>query len=284
MMLSYYPGCSLEGSANEYDRSTRSVFASIGVELKDLEDWNCCGASSAHIFNEKLSIDLPARNLQILEKQEADMLVSCAACYSRMRKAVKVIKDQGLSLPDGSTYEGKNEVRFVLDVLFEDAMLKKIGEKVAVPLEGLKVVCYYGCLTVRPPRVTGAEQYENPTRMDEIVEILGATACQWSFKTECCGAGLALARSDLVMKLTAKVMDMAQEAGAEAIVVVCPMCHANLDMRQEEMSQAFKKTYAMPVYYLTELIGLAHGLDEAPEWLEKHLTDAKGLLAGKGLL
>jgi heterodisulfide reductase subunit B len=279
MMLAYYPGCSLEGTASEYDRSTRAVARSLGVELKELDDWNCCGASSAHCLDEELSVELPARNLRLLEKQENDLLVPCAACYSRLKKAHKE-----LLRSDASSYEGKHHVNFLLDFLSRDDMVEKIRERVERPLKGLDVVCYYGCLTVRPPKVTDVSNYENPTHMDRVVEALGATVRPWSFKTDCCGSGLALARDDLVVRLSARILDMAREAGAEAVVVACPMCHANLDGRQRDMTRTLGREYKVPVYYITELIGLAFRSDEAGSWLGKHLTESTQLLVSKGLL
>jgi heterodisulfide reductase subunit B len=278
-MLAYYPGCSLEGTASEYDRSTRAVAQMLGVELKELDDWSCCGASSAHCLDEELSIELPARNLWLLEKQESDLLVPCAACYSRLKKAHKELLESG-----ESSYKGRNRVSFILDFLARDDMIEKIRERVRRPLEGLNVVCYYGCLTVRPPGVTEVSNYENPTHMDRIVEALGADVRPWSFKTECCGSGLALARDDLVVRLSARILDMAKEAGAEAVVVACPMCHANLDGRQRDMTRALGREYNVPVYYITELIGLAFKSDQAGSWLRKHLTESTQLPASKGLL
>jgi len=279
MMLAYYPGCSLEGTAGEYDRSTRAVAQMLGVELKELDDWNCCGASSAHCLDEELSVELPARNLRLLEKQDSDLLVPCAACYSRLKKAHKELLEN-----DASSYEGRNQVSFLLDFLARKDIVEKIRERVKMPLKGLDVVCYYGCLTVRPPKVTDIANYENPTHMDRIVEALGATVLGWSFKTDCCGSGLALARDDLVVRLSARILDMAKEAGAEAVVVACPMCHANLDGRQKDMTRTLGKEYGVPIYYITELIGLAFKSKEAGAWLGKHLTDATQHLASKGLL
>ncbi|MBW2307556.1 MAG: CoB--CoM heterodisulfide reductase iron-sulfur subunit B family protein [Deltaproteobacteria bacterium] len=283
MIVSYYPGCSLESTASEYDQSLRAVCGEMGIELRELDDWNCCGASSAHCTNEKLSVALPARTLAIAQKHPEDLLVPCVACFSRLRWAEKRIKDG--KAPDMEiSYAGKVPIRHAVDILGQDEPVEIIKKKIRKPLAGLRLVSYYGCLTVRPPDVTGYSDFENPTDMDRLMEITGAEIIDWPYKTECCGGSLAISRPDLVVQLSGKLLSMVREAGAEAVVVGCPMCHANLDTRQEEISQQIGEEFHVPIFYFTELLGVAMGNPRAGQWLKKHIVDPRRLLANKNLI
>ncbi len=283
MIVSYYPGCSLESTASEYDQSLRAVCGELDLELRELEDWNCCGASSAHCTNEKLSMALPARTLAIAEEHPEDLLVPCVACFSRLRWADKQIRE-GKAPDMDISYAGNIAIRHAVDILGQEEMVEKIKKKIRKPLTDLRLVCYYGCLTVRPPDVTGYSDYENPTDMDQLMEVTGAEILDWPYKTECCGGSLAISRPDLVVQLSGKLLSMAREAGAEAVVVGCPMCHANLDTRQEEISKKLGEEFQVPIFYFTELLGIAMGHTQAARWLKKHLVNPVRLLANKNLM
>jgi heterodisulfide reductase subunit B len=277
MKASYYPGCALHGTALEYDESARAVARLLDVELIDLPDWNCCGASSAHATDEALALNLAARNLTIAETQGMDLMVPCAACYSRLKAAERKISRDGGK-------ESSFRVLNALEFLFLPDLSVRLQELVKQPLKGLKVVCYYGCLLVRPPDVTGAKEYEHPEEMDRLIELIGAEAVPWSYKTDCCGGSLVLTRTDIVMRLTGKLFDKAIEAGAECLVVACPLCQSNLDSRQEEISRRSGNRFELPIFYFTELIGLAMGHADADKWFKRHFVDPRKLLASKGLL
>lgn len=277
MEVSYYPGCALHGTALEYDESTKAVSRILGVELRELPDWNCCGASSAHSMDEALALRLSARNLDIARKSGMDMVVPCAACYSRLKAAAK-------EAPAGDGEASNFRILSLLEFMAAPGLWEKIGALKRHSLQGLKVVCYYGCLLVRPPKVTGAKQYENPEDMDRLMKLLGAQPIPWSYKTDCCGGSLVLTRTDIVRRLTGKLFDQALEAGAEAIVVACPLCQSNLDTRQEEISREAGREYDIPILYFTELMGLSFGHPEAPKWFRKHFVDPRKLLSTKGLL
>lgn len=284
MKVSYYPGCSLHGTAREYGESTEAVCKTLSVELMELEDWNCCGASSAHCTNEELAIALAARNLVIAEKSGLkDLIIPCAACFQR----TKVTEHELLSNPESYRdfpFNGKVEPKDLLNFICEDVGLNAVKEKIKRPLSGLKAVCYYGCLTMRPPKITGAKDYENPQNMDNLLTVLGAEAMPWSYKTDCCGGSLVLTRPDVVRKLANKLYEKALETGAECIVTACPLCQGNLDQRQQETSREFKKDYYLPIFYFTELMGLAMGDSEFVKWLGRHLVDPQKLLKSKNLL
>ncbi len=280
--ISYYPGCSLEGTAGEYDDSIRGVSSLLGIRLYELEDWTCCGASSAHCTDEALAIDLAARNLAIAEKMDRELLVPCVACYSRFKWAEKEAKEH----PDKIhfPYQGKVPIRYVLDFFCEPILLEEVKKKMTRPLNGLRVTCYYGCLTVRPPKVTGIKEYENPQHMDRLMKCLGAEPIPWSYKTDCCGASLVLTRTDIVKKLSEKLLSMAKEAGADVLVTGCPMCHANLDTRQEEFEKETGEKFHLPILYFTELMGLALGHHDVKKWLGRHITDSIKILSEKELI
>jgi heterodisulfide reductase subunit B len=280
--ISYYPGCSLHGTAGEYDDSIRGVSNLLDIQLHELEDWTCCGASSAHCTDEELAIDLAARNLAIAEKSDRELLVPCVACYSRFKCAEKESKEHPEKIH--FSYRGNVPIRYALDFFCEGPVLEEIKKKIRKPLSGLKVVCYYGCLTVRPPKVTGIKEYENPQHMDHLMELLGAEPIPWSYKADCCGASLVMTRTDIVRKLSGKLLSMAREAEADCLVTGCPMCHANLDTRQDELEKEVGENFNLPILYFTELMGLALGHKDAKKWLGHHITDPIKILSNKGLM
>jgi len=283
MKVSYYPGCSLEGTAVDYAASIAAVAPLVGLELSEIEDWNCCGASAAHSIDSALALALPARNLALAEAAGLDVVVPCALCFNRLKAA-----DKALGGPKkgrlGFAYQGGIKIWDLLDYFTQEAVLDRIAQKVVKPLSGLKAVGYYGCLVARPPAVTDKRDYENPRNMEKLLEVLGATPLDWSFKTDCCGAGLTMPRPDIIDTLVQRLYERALKAGAECFVVSCQMCQANLDLSQERISQKFGRDYYLPVIYFTELIGLALGHPQIQDWLAQHLVDPQPLLRQKGLI
>jgi heterodisulfide reductase subunit B2 len=279
MKVSYYPGCSLEATARDYQESITYVCGQLGVELEEIPDWSCCGATAAHSTDEFLSVALPGRNLALAEKIGLDVVVPCPMCFNRLKTAVYKI---GKGSTEGNPYANKKiKLWDLLDFLSQPDRLSQIQARVRQPLEGLSVVCYYGCMANRPPKITEAEKYENPRNMDTLLQALGATVHDWSYKTDCCGAGHTIARPDIVHTMVQRLYERALEAGAEAIVVSCQMCQANLDMPQTTISEIFRKNYDLPVYYFTELIGVSWKGPEAGTWLSRHFVDPVPLLKRK---
>ncbi len=281
MKVSYYPGCSLHGTAREYGDSFRSLARFLGVELEELPDWTCCGASSAHVVDDALAFSLAARNLKIAAEQGKDLVVPCAACYQRLKRAEK-----GLNSGETTTVKQDNgiRIRHSADFIWETFGEKTISGKVRRPLKGLKPVCYYGCLTARPPDVTDAADAEDPQSMDDIVRNLGADVKNWSYKTDCCGGNLVLTRPEAAKTLIKGLLDMALEADANCIVVGCPMCHSNLDTKQGELTRDGGIEYNVPIYYFTELMDLAYGEKPVGGYVKRHITDARTLLLRCGLI
>ncbi len=277
MQVSYYPGCSLEGTAADYAASIAAVAPLVGVELVELEDWNCCGASAAHSINHELAVALPGRNLALARQRGLDVVVPCALCFNRLKAAEKE-EAQG-----GREAARRVKIWDLLDFLTQETFLTQVSRRLAKPLTGLKAVAFYGCLSARPPQITDKQDWENPTAMDRLLEALGAEALDWSYKTDCCGAGLAVARPDIIDTLVGRLYERALAAGAECFVVSCQMCQANLDLTQSRISEKAGKRYYLPVLYFTELLGLALGHPEAAGWLARHLVDPRPLLTAKGL-
>jgi heterodisulfide reductase subunit B len=282
LKVSYYPGCSLHGTAKEYDQSVRAVSRALGIELREVDDWSCCGATSAHSTNFKLSIALPARNLVAAEKNALDVMVPCAACFNRFKmaehhlKADKQLKGEVEEIIGGK-YHGGIAIRNPIDIIFKDIGLDALEGKVIKPLKGLKPVSYYGCLLLRPPEICEFDDYENPVILDKILGTLGADARPWSYKTDCCGGSLTISRTDIVSKMVDKIMTMAREAGANCVVTACPVCMANLDMRAGD-------NVRLPVFYFTELIALALGLQGPDTWFKLHNVDPRPLMKSLSLI
>jgi len=270
MQVTYYPGCSLESSARDYDESIRDVCKALEIDLQEPEDWTCCGATSAHSLNSQLAIDLSARNLPAAQRLGHDMLVPCPLCFNRLMHA-KVATGSDLNILDMATFMAGPE------------MIDRIKSAVTSPLSNITAVCYYGCMANRPPKITGSRHYENPMELDQIAEILGIDVKQWSFKTDCCGASFSISRPDIIHNLVKNLYDRALEAQADCIIVSCQMCQANLDLYQEEIARHYKKQYRIPIFYFTELIGLALGLKDTARWLKRHRVDPIGYLKEKGI-
>jgi heterodisulfide reductase subunit B len=277
MNYAYYAGCSLHATGREFDLSARAVCGRLGIGLAEIPDWNCCGASSAHSTSHLLAVSLAARNLALAEAQGAgDIVVPCAACYQRLAVARKELgEDPGLreqvARVTARDYTGRTGVRSLLEVLGGlDA--EHLKAQVTQPLSGLKAACYYGCLLVRPPAVTGFDDPEDPRSMDDLVRLAGAEPLPWGYKTECCGAAHGVANEPVTLKLVRDILKVARRAGADCLVCACPLCQNNLDARQEHVNRAFGTDFGLPVLYFTQLLGSAFGLSGRDLGLDKHFV------------
>jgi heterodisulfide reductase subunit B len=269
MKYVYYPGCSLEGTALEYDASTRAVMQRLGVELVDLEDWTCCGASAAEPVSYLLSMALPARNLAKVQSDQdgMDVLVPCSACYLNLRKVEDHIrKEEGLLDQinevlgvEGLSYKGGVRSRHILDVLATDMGPGKIREQVKQPLSGVRVAPYYGCQALRPYRVF--DDPEEPRSMEPILRALGAEIHPWSMGARCCGAGLMTTKKDASLDAVTSLLSAAR--GADCIVTVCPMCQMNLEAYQKKISRREGEDLSISILYLPQLMGIAFGMGDA---------------------
>lgn len=285
---SYYPGCSLHASAKEYDESTQRLFRALDIGLKEVPDWFCCGATPAHNVDELLSLSLCAKNLELAGDVEGDLAVACAACFSRLKTtqhklAVDPEKRRQVEFAiDAPIPEGKR-VKHLLEILARDFGLERLAAAVKKPLSELKVACYYGCLLTRPPEVPELDCVEAPTIMEKVVEAVGAQAVSWSHRLECCGANFTLSRPGVVLKLSGEILASARDAGADCIMVACPLCHGNLDIRQQGIEEATGEHFGLPVFYMTQLLALAVGVRPSKLGLDSMIVNPQPLLKKKGL-
>jgi heterodisulfide reductase subunit B len=286
MRYTFYPGCSLDATAKEFQTSTLAMAEKVGLELPELEDWICCGSTAAHNTDPLLADALPAQNLRAAHGHP--VAVACASCYSRLKMANHhIARDAAVRTKVaevvGGDYDGLTPVRHLLEILGRE-MKQEVTAAISRPLAGLKVACYYGCLLTRPPEVTQFDDAENPTLMDQLLEAAGATPVDWPHKTECCGASFSITDSSIVVELADKILAMAQAAGVDCIATACPLCQLNLDMRQKDIETKYGRRYGMPVFYFTQLLGLAMGCSEREVSLDSLVVDPRTLLRSKGLL
>ena len=268
MKYSYFPGCSLKGLGRAYEESLLPIMKHLGVELRELPDWNCCGATAYMAVDEAKACVLAARNLALAEKTGQQMMAPCAACYLVLNKTKHYFHDYpkmrakiDLALAEvGLAYTGDTPVRHPLDILINDMGLEAIKLKVSRPLTGLKVVPYYGCQIVRPYS-TFDDQY-NPTSMDRLLEALGATVLRYPLKTKCCGGSLTGTVPEAGIRMVYILLNEARKRGADCIATVCPLCQFNLDAYHAKVAAEYGPV-SIPTVYFTQLMGLAFGLPSA---------------------
>ena len=286
---SYYPGCSLHASASEYDLSTKAVFAALEIGLDEVPDWICCGATPAHNVDELLSLSLSAKNLELARQVPGDMAVACASCFSRLKFAQHILSENEtkrklVEKAIDAPVPLDSSVKHLLEIFARDIGLEKLATVTRKPLAGLKVACYYGCLLTRPTDVPNLDCTEAPTIMESVIEAVGAETVAWTHRLECCGANFTLSRPPVVQQLSNAVLDSAKAAGADCIMVACPLCHGNLDIRQKEIEGVYDCSYAMPVFYLTQLVGLALGVPAGDLGLDALIVSPQKLLKEKKLI
>lgn len=268
MKYAYFPGCSLKGLGRAYEESLLPVMKHLGVELRELPDWNCCGATAYMAVDEAKACVLAARNLALAEQSgNQQILAPCAACYLVLNKTKHYIQDyaamrqtvQHALSQVGLTYSGNTPVRHPLDVLLNDVGIEAIKQKVQRPLKGLKVATYYGCQIVRPYS-TFDDQY-NPTSMDRLIEALGASVVRYPLKTKCCGGSLTGTLPEAGIRLVYILHNEARKRGADCLATVCPLCQFNLDAYHAQITSQYGSVL-VPAVYFTQLMGLAFGLPE----------------------
>jgi heterodisulfide reductase subunit B len=278
MKYHYYPGCSLEGTAREYDLATRAVMGLVGAQLMEIEDWSCCGASAAESFSYYLSLALPARNLAIAEKQGGarDILVPCSACYLNLKKVEEKTrrnpelfdKLNGILTDDRLQLNGRAHVRHLLDILSNDVGADSLRPLVKNVFKDFRIAPYYGCQCLRPYAVF--DDPESPQSMEPLIEATGARVHPWSLGAKCCGASHMNTHMEVSFELVAAILRGAR--GADAIVTVCPMCQMNLEAYQQKISRRENENLSITVLYLPQLIGLALGLSGQEVGLDLNLS------------
>ncbi len=284
MKYLFYPGCSMESSALEYKSAMFAALEVLGAEVEELEDWTCCGASVASVMSDLLGLVLPARNLALAEKLDGDrqIIIGCSACYISFQRTIIAAKDpptltkinQALEV-ENLAYQGKAQVRHLLDVLANDFTRREIEAKLKRPLAGLKVAPYYGCQTVRP--YATYDDGQSPTTMARVLEALGATVHHHLYEATCCGTALLTTKPEIGLGIAGKILEAASPA--DCISTVCPMCHMNLDSYQDKASKVMGKPLHIPVVFLPQLIGLAFGIPAGELMFKRHVVSVEPMLA-----
>lgn len=284
MKLGYYPGCSLEGISTEYDESMRALLAHLEVSIEDLPDWICCGTVAAPSLSRLLGLATPLWNVAQAEKAGYDKLLApCSACLYHFKHATQIVQENPALRSDVEAVlelplDAPPPTIHPLELLSDDSFEGRIRAAVRRDLSSLKAVCYYGCHISRPAKIMQFDDPENPQSMDRLLQWVGIQTLGWSRKVDCCGAHFSMIRPDLVVEMCERLFDSALEAGAEAIVVACPMCHANLDTRQEAIAQKLGRSLHMPVLYFSQVLGYAFGLPETRLGLKRHIVDPLPLM------
>lgn len=283
----YYSGCSLEGTAVEYDMSMRKVFDALGIVLREPEDWSCCGSTPAHTVDHVFAAALAARNLSIIEKMGTKTVtVPCPSCLSAFKRAhIGMTADESFrnevnELLD-EPYNGGVNPKSTLQIMYEDIGLEAIAAKVTHALPDLVVAPYYGCILNRPPAIAQFDDPENPISMDKILEAVGVKVSPFAFKVECCGAAFGVPKRDMVNRLTYKVLNMAIDSGANCIAVACPLCQQNLDLRQSQVNATMGTNFNIPVVYFSQIVGLTYGLSARELGLDKLIVSADSLIRSR---
>ncbi len=278
MDIAYYPGCSLTQSAKHYNHQTQLILAKLGLHLKEIEDWSCCGSTSAGKINDFMAVALPARNLGIAESSGfTEMAIPCSACYSRTKVAQQQLEDFPLLKGEinselSKKVQGNIQVLSILNLLEREVDRGSFTALNLEKLEGYNPACYYGCMHTRfPYDVAISDNVENPQAMEKVLKSIGVTALDWNYKTLCCGASSVIYNTKRSLELMATITKDAVARGADCFVVTCPMCQMNMESQQEHYCEQHGIKERLPVYFLTELIGMAFGFSKKDLQPDDHL-------------
>ena len=292
MKLSYFPGCTLKNHGKNFEDSALCALKALDITVQELERWNCCGTVFSLTTDDLIHHVAPVRNLIRTKQQDSDKLMTmCAMCFNTLKRSNERVKASqedldiinDLMYREEIKYEGDVEVLHLLEILKNDIKFETLARKVNKPLKGLKVASYYGCYLVRPDDIA-IDDAENPVMLDELMGVLGATAIDFPFKVECCGAYQTVDKPEVIADRTNQILTSARKQGAEMVVVSCPLCAFNLDHRQKETVAKFPEFKNMPVMYFTQLLAIALGCPEESLRLDLHYIDPKPILKEKGLI
>jgi heterodisulfide reductase subunit B len=285
---SYYPGCSLEKNSAAYDTSVRAVADLLGIQLVEIDDWNCCGATEFFSQDELVGCSVIARNLALVDSQLDQIVAPCAACYLNLKKVDKLMAEDaqmnekiGQALAAGGLkYKaGRLQVRHLLDVIYTDIGEAAVRDKVVRPLDGLRIAPYYGCQWVRP--LDGVDNPEYPTKMDELFKWLGAEVVDYPVKAHCCGGHMTQISESQAFELIRRLLQSATDYEADLILCMCPMCQLNLDGYQARVNGFCNTNYKIPIIFFTQMLGVAFGMDLAKLGFGKELVAAAPVIQAK---
>jgi heterodisulfide reductase subunit B len=283
MRVSYFPGCTLRTTGKGFDNAVRASCAAVGLELVELAEWNCCGATYPLIIDNLLDLAAPAHILVSARDEGSTVTTACTTCYNVIKRTNHFIREheeerERIEAFIEAEYSGEVEVKDIVHLLRDDA----VRQKVQKPLKDLRVASYYGCMVLRPPDEVAYDDPDHPQSLDDLMAALGAVPVDFAHKNECCGAYLAVKDPSITREMVYTILKSAQAAGAEAVATNCPLCQFNLDKQQAEMRKTYAGYRPIPIFYFSQLMGIALGLDASDYGWERHYIDARPLLSERG--
>lgn len=287
MRVPYFPGCTLNTTGKGFDNAVRASSAAVGLDLVELPEWNCCGATYPLIVDNMLELAAPAHVLVAAQAEGSTVTTACTTCYNVLKRTNKFIREHAEERDRINTfieaeYEGEVEVIDIVHLLRDEVGFAAVEQKVQKPLKDLKVAAYYGCMVLRPPNEVAYDDPDHPQSLDDLMAALGASPVDFPHKNECCGAYLAVKDTAVTREMVYTILQSARAAGAEAVTTNCPLCQFNLDKQQAEMRKIYASYQPIPIFYFSQLMGLALGLDASDYGWDQHYVDARPLLSERG--
>ncbi len=273
----YYPGCALKGTAIDYDESFQSVAPILGIKIKELKEWVCCGATAVKSVSKELAESLPLQALTSADQEQMDLLTLCPSCHINHRQAAMRLHEEA-ALAERPSLQRIPKVKQLLEVLATDVGTEKIKERIVKSLEGIRIVPYYGCLVARPFPLGETDSLENPLSMESLIEATGAQPVFFPYRTDCCGGGIFLSKERVAIKLSATILKEAKKLSPDCLVVACPLCHFMLDAKQRVIERECREKIGLPILYITQLLGIAMGIDHKKLGLHRLITSPRGFM------
>jgi len=291
----YYPGCSMSGTAKGYADSLEAIAEPLGIDLREVDDWSCCGASEYFSIGPLRGYALVARNLALAQRDANGsriLVAPCSQCYVNLAKTNKYIRtdttlagkvNEALSAAGLAYTPGSIEVRHLFEIVIHDIGADAVREKVVRPLSGLKIAPYLGCLVTRPDPEKRWKAKEHPREFDRLLEALGAEVVDYPLRTDCCGGHLSQISPSMGLEMMRRLLDSAERLGADVLATICPMCQMNIDLYQADVNRRFKTDFKIPILFFTQLIGLAFGMDAKALGIGSEVVSAKRALKKVGI-
>jgi len=285
----YFPGCTLYTKAKNFDQTARNCSKLLGFELRELPNWTCCGAAFPLATDNIMALLPPSRILAVAKEQGTVLTTLCAVCFNVIKRTNYLIQEdeekrEKINNFIEKNYQGDLQVLHYLEILRQDIGFDQLKERVKKPLTGLRAAAYYGCMLLRPSKEMGFDDKEKPTLFEEFLEALGAEVVEFPYKIECCGSFQSVGSPDVATECAYKILGSAIKNGAEAVVSTCPMCTFNIDHKQMDIKQKYLDFKSVPIFYFTQLLGIAMGLDDRTLGFEQNAVDPIPFLKKKGLI
>lgn len=289
MQIAYYPGCTLHANAVDLDRSARAAAGLLGVEFVELSKWSCCGASFPTPGGNLMTLAGPIRALAQASREGGSLITLCAICYNVLKRTNYLVSSdpesqRKLAMFTDEDYSGQTRVLHLLELIRDQVGFDRLRDRLVRSMEGLRAAPYYGCLLLRPQKEMMLDDPDQPRILEQFLDALGCQVVEFPLKTECCGSFVSVSAEEVATEISYRIIESAVRRGAQAIVGTCPLCQFNLDQRQREMISRYKGFKPIPVFYFTQLLALALGLEDGMAGMEQHFVDPRPLLREKGLV